>query len=217
MCISEFVLGKARAALHDQAARIYKPVAQTRGGLGCASRHHGRDYEVGDPGRSLARAEKKQLLVGQLTAGNAQCREQTGEHYRSRSLNIVIENANLVAIFVQKMECRMIGKIFELNQNAGKYSACSRDKFVDKLVICRTTEPLLAQANIIRVVQQRLIVSTDIQHHWQTELRMHAGTCRVEGEFADRNAHAVGAEVTEAEDALAVGYDDKLSGIGPIA
>ena len=46
---------------------------------------------------------------------------------------------------------------------------------------------------------------------------MHAGTCGVEGEFADRNAHAVGAEIAEAEDALTVGYDDKLSGIGPIA
>ena len=105
MCIGEFLRGKARAALHDQTSRIYKPVVHARVGFGYAFSHHGRDHEVGDFGRSLARAEKKHLLVGQLTAGNAQCREQTRERDRSRSLNIVIEDANLVAIFVQKMEC----------------------------------------------------------------------------------------------------------------
>ena len=45
---------------------------------------------------------------------------------------------------------------------------------------------------------------------------MDAGAGRIERELADRNAHAVGAEVAEAEDALAVGDDDKLRRIRPV-
>ena len=45
---------------------------------------------------------------------------------------------------------------------------------------------------------------------------MDAGTGRVERELADRNAHAVGAEVAEAENALAVGDDDELGAVRPV-
>ena len=46
---------------------------------------------------------------------------------------------------------------------------------------------------------------------------MDAGAGGIQRELADRNAHAVGAEVAEAEDALAVGDDDKLCRIRPVA
>ena len=46
---------------------------------------------------------------------------------------------------------------------------------------------------------------------------MDAGAGRVERELADRNAHAVGAEIAEAEDALAVGDDDEFGLIRPVA
>ena len=46
---------------------------------------------------------------------------------------------------------------------------------------------------------------------------MDAGAGRIERQLADRNAHAVGAEIAEAEDALAVGDHDQLGRIGPVA
>ena len=110
----------------------------------------------------------------------------------------------------------MIGEIFELDQHAGKRRARGSNKFVDELVICGAAKPFLAQADIIRIVQQRLVIGADVQHHRQAKLRVDPGAGRIKGELADRNAHSVGAEVAEAEDALAVGHDDKLGWIGPV-
>src|ERR1035441_3433553 len=45
---------------------------------------------------------------------------------------------------------------------------------------------------------------------------MNAGAGGIERELADRNAHAVGAEIAETQDALAVGDDDELRHIRPI-
>ena len=48
--------------------------------------------------------------------------------------------------------------------------------------------------------------------------RVHARARGVERELADRDAHAVGAEIAQAEDALAVGHDDGAHvGVGPVA
>ena len=67
----------------------------------------------------------------------------------------------------------------------------------------------LADAEIERVVEQGLVVGAEIDHHRQQHLRRHAGAGGVELELADRNAHAVGAEIAEAENALARGGADE--------
>ena len=46
---------------------------------------------------------------------------------------------------------------------------------------------------------------------------MDAGAGGIERELADRNAHAVRAKVAEPQNALAVGDDDELGLIGPVA
>ena len=217
MGVTKFVLVEAGAVLDDQAARIHQPDAQARLGFGSAFRHHGRDHEIGDAGRSLAGAEEEHLLVGQFAAGHAQRREQARERHRGRALDVVVEDGNLVAIFVQQTESRMIGEILELDQHAGERRARGGNEFVDELVIGGAAQPLLAQSDIIGIVQQRFVVGADVQHDRQAELRVHAGAGGIERELADRNAHAVGAEVAEAEDALAVGHHDKLCRIGPVA
>src|SRR5271157_2025244 len=45
---------------------------------------------------------------------------------------------------------------------------------------------------------------------------MHSRTGGIERELADRNAHAVGAQIAEPQDTLAVGDDDELRRIGPV-
>ncbi len=111
----------------------------------------------------------------------------------------------------------MIGEILELDHDAGEGLARRGDEFVDELVIGGTAQAPLAHADIVGVVQQRLVVGADIQHHRQAELRMDAGAGGIERQLADRNTHAVGAEVAEAEDALAVGDDDEFGRVGPVA
>ena len=55
---------------------------------------------------------------------------------------------------------------------------------------------------------QLLVVGADVERHRQARVRIDAGAGGVERELADRNAHAVGAEIAEAEDPLSVGDDD---------
>ena len=111
----------------------------------------------------------------------------------------------------------MIGEVLELDQHAGESGARGGDELVDEFVVGRAGEPLLADADVIGVVEQSLVVGADVEHHRQAELGMNAGAGGVERQLADRNAHAVGAEIAEAEDALAVGDDDQLGRVRPVA
>ena len=70
------------------------------------------------------------------------------------------------------------------------------------------THARLAQAEVERVLQQRFVVGADIEQDRQGDLRRHAGAGRVQRQLADGDAHAVGAEVAQAKDTLAVGDDD---------
>ena len=90
----------------------------------------------------------------------------------------------------------------------GNTSWVACDEFLDDFVERLAGEPLLPQAEVEGVVEQRLVVGTDVEHHRQAAARVQSGAGRIKGELADRDAHAVGAQVAEAEDALAVGDDD---------
>ena len=217
MRVAQLVAAEARAALHHEAAGIDQPVAPQRLGLRKPVGHHGRHDEVGDPGRGFARAEEQHPLVGELAAGDAQRGENAGERHRRGALDVVVEDAGVVAIFVQQAEGRVIGEILELDQHAGKSRARRGHELVDELVIGRAGQALLAKADVIGVVEKLLVVGADVEHDRQAKLGMNAGAGGIERELADRDAHAVGAEVAEPEDALAVGHDDQLGAIGPVA
>ena len=57
-------------------------------------------------------------------------------------------------------------------------------------------------------MEQFLVLGADIEQNRKAPGRVDPGTGRVEGQLPDRNAHPVGAEVTEPEDPLAVGHHD---------
>src|SRR5208337_3012068 len=60
------------------------------------------------------------------------------------------------------------------------------------------------------IVEALEVVGPDVEHDWQRRRRMEPATAGVEPQFADRDAHASGALVAQAQDALAVGHDDSL-------
>ena len=64
------------------------------------------------------------------------------------------------------------------------------------------------QAEVERIVEIGLVVGAGVEVHRQQALRRHAGRRRVELQLADGDAHAVGAQVAQAEDAAAVGHAD---------
>ena len=110
----------------------------------------------------------------------------------------------------------MVGEILELDHDAGESFTRRGNELVDELVIRRAAQAPLTRADIVGIVQQRFVVGADIKHDRQAELWMDAGAGGIKRQLADRNAHAVGAEVTEAEDALAVGDDDQFGLVGPV-
>ena len=65
-------------------------------------------------------------------------------------------------------------------------------------------------ADVERVGESRLVVGADVEQDRQRRRGMDAGAGRVERELADRDPHAAGALIAEAEDALAVADDDHL-------
>ena len=201
---------EAGAILDHQALGIDQPDAPARFGLAGALRHHGGRRQIGDAGRRFAGAEEQDGLILEFAAGHAQRREQAGERDRRRALDVVVEGRNLVAIFVQQMERRVVGEVLELDQHAREHLPRGGDELVDEVVIGLAGEPLLADADVIGVLEEGFVVGADVEHHRQAELGVNAGAGRVERQLADRNAHAVGAEIAEAEDAFAVGDDDQL-------
>ena len=74
----------------------------------------------------------------------------------------------------------MIGEILELDHDAGERRARRGDKFVDELVIGSAAQAPLAHADIIGIVQQRLVIGADVKHHRQAELRMNTGAGGIE-------------------------------------
>src|SRR4029078_2709430 len=131
---------------HTKAARVYEPVAPKRFGLRQAFRHHGRDNQVGNACRGLACAKEKQLLVDKLTAVNPQCGEQASESYGGGTLDVVIEDARIIPVFVQETEGRMIGKILELAQHSGEDVTRGSNEFLDERIIGLASQPFLGEA-----------------------------------------------------------------------
>src|SRR5208337_3445262 len=75
--------------------------------------------------------------------------------------------------------------------------------------------PLVAPADIERIVEALEVVGPDVENDWQRRRRMEPATAGVEPQFADRDAHAPGALVAQAKDALAVGHDDSFDLVEP--
>src|SRR5207302_5745513 len=64
--------------------------------------------------------------------------------------------------------------------------------------------------DIDRVSEALLVVGPDIEQDRQGGGGMETGAGRIERQLPDRNAHAIGALVSQTEDALAIADDDSL-------
>ena len=87
------------------------------------------------------------------------------------------------------------------------------DEHVDQFVVFGAAHAFVLPADIKRIGEVLLVVGAGVENDRQRGRRMQPGAGGVERQLADRNAHAAGALVTEAEDALAVADHDRLDGI----
>ena len=73
------------------------------------------------------------------------------------------------------------------------------DKFGHERLVGLASQPRFTHTNVERIVEQRLVVGADIEHHRQALMGMNPGTRDIKRQFTDRNAHAAGAEIAEAD------------------
>ena len=79
-----------------------------------------------------------------------------------------------------------------------------------ELVVVGVAQAAMSPAEVQRIGQQRLVLGAGVEEHRQRSLGIDPTDRGVEGELADRDAHAADAEVAEAEDAFAVGDHDDI-------
>src|SRR3974390_351507 len=87
------------------------------------------------------------------------------------------------------------------------------DEAVDKFIVFRAAHALVLPADIERIGQVLLVVGADVEDDRQRGRWMKSGAGGGERQLADRNAHAAGALIAEAEDTLAVADHDGLDAI----
>jgi hypothetical protein len=90
-------------------------------------------------------------------------------------------------------------------------------ELVDETHVFVASDAILPEAEVERVVEQGLVVRADIENDRQAVLRRDACTSRAQSELPNRDAHAPGSEIAQAEDAFAVGHHDKAHVlVGPV-
>ena len=208
MGVRALVLGQVGPTGDHQALGVEQPAAASRlRGVDTLGDHR-RDHEIGNADSGFAGAEEQQPLEGERAAGDPQRRVQTRQRHCGGALDVVVEGADAITVALQQAKGVVVREVLELDDGAREDLAGGADELVDEFVVGVTGEPRLCQTEIQRVVAQCLVVGADVQHHRQALRRMYTGAGRVQRELADRDAHAAGAEVAKAEDALAVGHDD---------
>lgn len=118
-------------------------------------------------------------------------------------LDVVVEGAVSLLELAQQVEGGRVAKVLELEQHLRAVLGLGGvHELLHELLEALALLALLAQAHVERVREERLVVGTAVEHYGQAHVRRHTSARRVESEFADRDAHAVHAQVTEAQDAL---------------
>ena len=103
----------------------------------------------------------------------------------------------------------VVGEVLELDQGLGPARVHRADEGVHHLVEGVAFEALAALPQVQRVLAQGRVAGAHVQQDRQGAIGIDAGAQHVERQLADGDAHAVGAQVPEAQDAAAVrDHDD---------
>ena len=177
-------------ALYEQAVTVDREEPRPRLGLAQAGVEHRPQEQGGDPAAGRAGADEDHLLPGERDAGDVDRRHQGAGGDRRRPLDVVIECAQPVAIAIQQASRVGAGEILPLQQDVGPAGVDGRNDLLDEPVVVVAADAFMPPADIQRVGQAVLVVGPDIQQNRQGQGRMDAGAGGVEGQLADRDAHA---------------------------
>src|SRR5208337_3100302 len=163
-------------------------------------------------------AEEQEGLLGELPAGGAKRSKNSRKRDRRGALDVIVEAANPVAVAGKQPDGVGSRPILELDAAIWELFLDRSYEFFDKLIQLRDWRARLAQAQIERVAQQGLIVSATVDEDGERVLRRHASACGIERQLADRDSHAVCAEIAKPQNSLpAADHDEAHVALRPIA
>ena len=204
-------LRQARRVLAEQAGHVAGEDAAPGFGVAEALRlSSGADVD-GDADSGLAHSHDDEALVGEAAlldphGGHQDARPPPrpfpGCHRRTTAPDRGTGSSSVNALCFAKSS--------HWTSASGKFRFTPRTNFSMKLPVPVALEPVVPPSQVQRVVEQPGVVRADVERHRQAAGRVQAASGDVERDLADRDAHAVGAEVAEAENALAVGDDDQV-------
>mmetsp|Transcript_8629 Transcript_8629/g.25924 ORF Transcript_8629/g.25924 Transcript_8629/m.25924 type:complete len:330 (-) Transcript_8629:169-1158(-) len=176
--------------------------------------------EVGNANSGRARAIEEEAVLAEvwLDVGHAQCAKDARECDGRSSLYVIVETTALVHVVVQETGCICVCKVLKLDQcvRCEPLLDC-RDKLVDKLVVLFAPDAVHVLPKVLRVVADEISVASRVQHDWQGVLGINAAAPIVQEQLPDRDAHAPGTEVAQAENSLPIRYDDDPNVVlGPV-
>ena len=156
-----------------------------------------------DPAPNIAIVCSRQRNAGRIDRG-----QQRGRRDRSGSLDVVVEGAEPIAIALQQPRRIRAGEIFPLQQNVRPASLHGGDECFDEVVVLLPAHAMVLPADVDRIAEQRFVVGSRIEQNRQAMLRRNSAERGVERHLPDGDAHAAGALVAEAENALAIADHD---------
>src|SRR5205823_10798874 len=105
-----------------------------------------------------------------------------------RTLNIIVEREQMLAIAFQdrpRMGCR---EVFPLEAGMGHFLADGLNKLVDEVIVLLSFKAFVPPSDVQRIIQKLLIVGAHIQHDRQCPGWVYAADERVKRELADGDA-----------------------------
>ena len=162
-------------------------------------------------------AQEHDAQVGERASGDPRGRVDACERHGGGALDVVVEAEHAIAVLVQQRVRVGREKVLELEQRARILLLHGPHEFLDEVEVRLAFQPLARIAEVQHVLAQVRVVRAHVEHHRQALPRRNARARGVERELADRNPHAVGAEIAQAQDPLPVGDDDDADVLlGPV-
>ena len=214
---AELVLGEVRSAGDHQTSGVDEPAP----GSGLRRRQPFLDHrsgdQAGDAEAGASGAVEQEGLVYQTAAGDAQRGQDPRERDSGRALDVVVEHAVAGPVSLQQPESIDVAEVLELDQGPWEASGNGLHELVQQRVVGISAHPLGLDSDVERVIEEIVVVGPDIDRDRQGGRGVDPSARRVQRELPDRDAHTVGTQVSEAEDALTVGDDDDADVVdGPV-
>ena len=174
-----------------------------------AFRNQSGTQQVGKTDGGGTGAEEQIFLVLELRALDLGRVDHAGQRDARRALHVVVIDAVFVAVALQQMDRVAARPVLEVDAALREHLLHGFDELVHERIEVLGRRTRLAQAQVQRIVQVLLVVGARHRGTSAAGIAAARRRCGIELQLADRDAHAVGAEVAQAEDAAAVGDADE--------